>query len=172
MKVKAYHFKPASRLPRKRAAEIGRYLGRLSERNQRRLTPEIVVADARHRGSPLHSLFEWDDTAAAEAYRLWQARHLLKSVTVVYRDVTPKRSTYPIRAFVNVKSVEEDTDDDRIYISTARGMKDEQYREQIIAQALREAETWRSRYLLYHELAEICEAIEHTKQKHAKRATA
>ena len=46
------------------------------------LTPEAVVDDARPDDAPLHSHFEWDDALAGEQYRLVQARHLIRAVTV------------------------------------------------------------------------------------------
>jgi hypothetical protein len=54
----------------------------LADRSGGLITPDIVVAAARHPDSPLHSEFEWDDTAAAEKYRLDQARALIRSVKV------------------------------------------------------------------------------------------
>lgn len=47
-----------------------------------RLTPDQVVADARKPTSPLHDEFEWDDSKAAQKYRLEQARGLIASVEV------------------------------------------------------------------------------------------
>lgn len=55
----------------------------LSDRCGGRLTPEQVVESARDRRSPLHSAFEWSDKAAGEAYRIIQARVLIKSVRLV-----------------------------------------------------------------------------------------
>lgn len=46
------------------------------------ITPEAVVDAARDQTSPLHDQFEWDDSVAGEAYRLQQARALIKRVTV------------------------------------------------------------------------------------------
>lgn len=46
------------------------------------LTPETVVEAARNPRSPLHSQFEWDDGVAGEAYRIQQARALIKRVRV------------------------------------------------------------------------------------------
>src|SRR3972149_10762515 len=52
-----------------------------------RLSPKRVVDWARrNRSSGLHSCFQWDDSRAAEQYRLWQARELIVSVEVVYED--------------------------------------------------------------------------------------
>jgi len=44
------------------------------------LTPSAVVDEARPEDSPLHAAFEWDDSIAAEKYRLEQARRLLRQV--------------------------------------------------------------------------------------------
>lgn len=52
-----------------------------------RLTPESVVRDARNPKSPLHGEFEWNDNKASEAYRLLQARRLIR-VRVEYQLVT------------------------------------------------------------------------------------
>lgn len=69
-------------------------LQRLYDEN-RRLTPALVLQEARDPASPLNSLFEWDNDAAAERWRLHQARQLIRSVRVVYRpadETGPERS--------------------------------------------------------------------------------
>ncbi len=48
-----------------------------------RLRPSAVVEAARPSDSPLHDLFEWDDRVAASAFRLEQARGIIR--TVEYR---------------------------------------------------------------------------------------
>jgi len=48
-----------------------------------RLTPPLVVDEAKKENSPLHDLFEWDDEKAGHAYRLKQARDLIRRVYVV-----------------------------------------------------------------------------------------
>lgn len=47
-----------------------------------KLTAHDVVRAARNPESPLHSCFEWDDSKAAEQWRLEQARSLIRSVEV------------------------------------------------------------------------------------------
>lgn len=61
----------------------------LSLERDGRLLPADVVEAARDPASPLHSHFEWNDSAAAEKYRLDQARTLIRSVKieVTVRDV-------------------------------------------------------------------------------------
>lgn len=59
------------------------------ERDNGRLIPADIVEAARDPGSPLHSHFTWDDSEAAEKYRLMQARTLIRTVKleVTVRDV-------------------------------------------------------------------------------------
>lgn len=47
-----------------------------------RLRPEDVVDAARNPNSALHSYFTWDDSEAAAAFRLQEARALIKRVKV------------------------------------------------------------------------------------------
>lgn len=58
------------------------------------LRPDAVVRAARRDTHPLHALFEWDDTRAAEQHRLMQARLIIRSVRVTnpqdaFRPPTP-----------------------------------------------------------------------------------
>lgn len=60
------------------------------------LTPALVVAEASPEDHPLHDRFEWDDSVAGPKYREVQARELIRSVRIVYREKTgkePERST-------------------------------------------------------------------------------
>lgn len=47
------------------------------------LTASLVVDEARPKNAPLHPFFEWDDKAAAEEFRLTQARAMIRRVTFV-----------------------------------------------------------------------------------------
>jgi len=51
-----------------------------------RLNTEDVVEEAKAARNPLHPIFEWDDSEAGKQYRLWQARQLIRNVTVVRSD--------------------------------------------------------------------------------------
>lgn len=57
------------------AEEVGLELKKLGT-----FTPSSLVKIAENKKSPLHKYFEWDDTLAAEAYRLTQARHLVLAI--------------------------------------------------------------------------------------------
>ena len=48
-----------------------------------RLTPSVVVTDAKKKTSPLHCLFVWDMKTAAERYWLDRAREIIQNVKLV-----------------------------------------------------------------------------------------
>jgi hypothetical protein len=75
-----------------------------------KLTPEIVLDEARPLNSPLHDRFEWDDTRAAEAHRINQARNLITSCKWVYKEATDKAGPEYVRAFHAIRG------DDREYV--------------------------------------------------------
>lgn len=65
----------------------------LSEIDPDSITPEQIVDKARDENSVLHSLFEWDDTVAAEKYRKIQAQQMLTKITFVVDD-SPREQRY------------------------------------------------------------------------------
>lgn len=66
-------------------------------------TPGAVVEASRPDDAPLHPVFEWRDEVAAEGYRKWQARNLIKSVTVIeQRD----GKDVPVPVYVHVPASE------------------------------------------------------------------
>lgn len=60
----------------------------IADRHDGHLPPDQVVESARHPLSPLHDYFEWDDAKAGDAYRLQQARALIRSVRIEVRSGT------------------------------------------------------------------------------------
>lgn len=58
-----------------------------------RLTPDLVVEEAKNPESVLHGLFEWDDEQAGHQHRLFQARQIITSVRVVITTENKKIST-------------------------------------------------------------------------------
>lgn len=75
------------------------------------ITPEEVLEKARNRKSELHKCFIWDDSIAAEKYRLGQARQIIQLLVVkpvkeehtplrIYQ-ITSERNTYqPTKLFM------------------------------------------------------------------------
>lgn len=69
---------------RRQYAAMKAKLEELTRKASGNLTPSAVLAEARKKTSVLHRMFEWNDTKAAEKYRLFQARELIASVQYVY----------------------------------------------------------------------------------------
>jgi hypothetical protein len=67
-----------------------------------RLTPRLIVDEARNPDHPLHTRFEWDDSVAGEKWRREQARALIRSVAVTYVNPGGQRSR--VRAFHAVRT--------------------------------------------------------------------
>ena len=56
------------------------------------LTPQNILDASRPKNALFHTLFQWDDTVAAEQYRLQQARTILNNIEVtVVSDGQPKQ---------------------------------------------------------------------------------
>lgn len=82
------------------AQTAGEELNRIYEKHGS-LTPEDVVAESRDEHAPLHSVFEWDDSIAAERYREQQAGTLIRAVVTVAEDNAGAKQE--VRAFVNTR---------------------------------------------------------------------
>jgi len=74
-------------------------LARIAEECGGNLTPDAVVEDARHKKSPLHEFFDWDDSEAAHKWRIEQARSLIRSVRV--EIVTEEKTVSTVRYLRN-----------------------------------------------------------------------
>lgn len=128
---------------------VGRRIDWLRRQQHGELTPQDVVDDARSPGSPIHSFFQWDDSLAAEAYRLSQARGLIRSVVAVYTsDEAPAKR---MRAYVHVAEATVPH-----YRETMHALSQEKTREIVLRQAWQELQRWRTRY---KELAEFAGLI-------------
>lgn len=77
--------------------EVARALNAIADRNDGRLTPDVVVREAKKKTSVLHKHFTWDIKKAAEERWLDQARELIRTVHV---NVVTRQETFRVRAFV------------------------------------------------------------------------
>lgn len=132
---------------------IGEHVEQLVEQAQGRLTPTVIVEDARSPVSPLHPSFEWNDLVAAELHRQDTARALMQSIVVV--KIQNHEITTPVRAFVSVIA----DDKQHYYTPITVAMNDVALRDQVLRQAWRELQSWRKKYEEYKEFAQVIEAI-------------
>lgn len=91
------------------------------------IQPERVVEVASDATSPLHRHFEWDDSEAAQEYRLHQARALINRVRIIKVDQGPR--------YVNVTIKRVDGGFRRGYVQTERAVVDPDLYEQVVIDA-------------------------------------
>lgn len=90
--------------------KVGKEIIKIMKANEGVVLPETLVKSARPISSSIHNCFEWDNTVAAEKYRVEQARYMLRQVVVITEDEEP----IEVRAFVNIASA----DDNEGYYTT------------------------------------------------------
>lgn len=115
------------------------------------LTPELLVGLARDPEHPLHTRFEWNDSVAAERWRIEQAGRLLR---VTFRP-DPKKPI-DLRAFVAVKGEETPRSE---YVPLDDAVADEFTRELLLRQMKRDAQTFASRYRHMAGYAEVVASL-------------
>jgi hypothetical protein len=71
-----------------------------------KLTPKLVLDEARHHDHPLHGRFEWDDAIASEAWRLQQARELIRTVRVSFTN--QKGTEVSVRRYYAIRVADAD----------------------------------------------------------------
>jgi hypothetical protein len=134
-------------LDQKREKLVKHELDRVQRDHGGILYPKDVVEAARPKKSPLHDEFEWDNTVAAERWRMEQARHL-------------------IRVFVNV--IEEGHSETRVYVAlssdrsggggyraTVNVLSNKGLREVMLSDALEDMRSFKAKYLAIKELAAV-----------------
>ena len=125
-------------------------LRKIADGNNGILMPEAVIHAARPKDSPLHSQFEWNNSKAAHAHRLWQARHLIR----VCVEMLPKVNV-PTEVFVSLRSDRENGG----YRVQAEVLSDKDMRQELLSDALAELRMFSAKYQRLKELASVFRAI-------------
>lgn len=134
-----------------------------------RLTAETVVASARHKDSPLHPLFEWNDSAAARAYRRHQATIALRALVVVYERPeggTTNRVPYFV-SYVPPAETKHGAHARRDYIRAEEAREIPVIRTEVMDRAWSELLAWKRKYEALAEFMEIREVIERVQRQTA-----
>lgn len=134
-------------------------LRRLEEKNGGRLLPQLVVKAARSKVSPLHQHFEWDDSAAAEKYRVEQARALIRVCVEYVGDSDNKRK---INAFVSLTT---DRNAGGGYRTMTRVLAMDSMRAQLIEDAKLEMDRFRAKFSSVTELAGVLSEMAEASRK-------
>ena len=115
-------------------------------------TPRQVVERAMDQDSELHKCFDWDDSSAAEKYRIVQARSVMANIVIRRTPEQKQRNAPEIRVFYKTE--------------TGRGYKaapivfnrTDEY-QSLLNRAISELKTFELKYKKLSELQEIFELI-------------
>jgi hypothetical protein len=124
------------------------------------ITPEYVLARASDEASPLHALFEWDDSEAAQKFRLVQAAMYIRGQARMYR-VEGSDEPMRVRAYISLPS-------DRgsgTFRPLAVVLDDEQMRTEMVGDALADYEKFKAKYQHLTELDRLFAAADEEAQR-------
>lgn len=124
------------------------------EKEKGSFTRQDMVDRARKKSNPMHDLFEWDDSIAAEKFRCKQAGEILSNLKIVVEGDGQQVS----RAWVNVKKIAPNCKAQYVNIEVA--MKDEETKTTVFENALKELENFKRKYENLHEFEALFDEID------------
>ena len=116
------------------------------------VTAEQIVDRAKDENTELHKCFTWDDEAAAEKYRIIEARQIVRHLV---REELPdvKTDTPPLRIFYKTSNGEGYKHIERTIIK-----KEDEY-QALLGRAMMELRAFKAKYSMLEELREIFDLI-------------
>lgn len=142
--------------------EVRDALDEIAERDDgHHLRPAAVVERAKARSSPLHECFTWDNEVAGTAWRINEARELIRSYYVKVEQQPPLLT----RAYVSLRS-------NRVqgggYTSIQRVLSDREMHQEMLRDALEEITLVERRYGKLQELQPVFTAVRKVRRRLAK----
>lgn len=114
-------------------------------------TPEDIITAAENEETELHKCFEWDDTKAANKYRLYQAR-VLTSQLIFKKETSDEKPIAPVRIYNRT--------DGGGYKVPERTFKVQEEYEALLQRALAELRAFKLKYAALQELDYILRLID------------
>lgn len=146
------------------------------EASGQKITSESFLDASRPEESPTHEMFEWDDSIAAEKYRLQQSHRIINQIEVtitaterVVSEIkiiqnddseskeTPTVSTYYRTAFPNV--LPKRTAETAHFVPIETVLKNDDMRRQVLLNALGELKAFEKKYASFAEMFGVFDAI-------------
>lgn len=115
------------------AQVIGNELTKIKEENNGLFTSRMVVENATNKNSKIHKFFEWDNTKAAEDFRLQQARSIIGHIVEV---IVVREKPTDVRSFYSVSCENRG----KVYVTLKTALEDDNYRQQLLNKMLMTSE--------------------------------
>ena len=143
------------------ASTVGTALESIEARDGN-VTSQRFLEYSRPEDSATHSMFEWDDTIAAEKYRLRQAGAIINQLEVkIEYEEDPVRETeikiVPVKAFMNVAA--KAPTETGVFINAITVQTEEEYRRAVIKNALGDLRAFQKKYSNFKEFSKVFAAI-------------
>lgn len=120
------------------------------------VTSQALLEVSRPEDAPTHNLFEWDDSVAAERYRLQQATVAINSIEITIVDESNGTAVQQA-AFVNI--VEKRVAKAGAFMPIEVAMSDDLMRDTMLRNAMNELKAFRKKYEQLSELTAIFDQI-------------
>ena len=146
------------------AAVAGREIERIRIARGNSFVADDLVDAARPGDAPLHPEFEWDDDVAAQAYRIEQARGLMRHLIVVREDLP---AMPPVRAYVSVRGLDEDSTSRR-YTAVYQALDTPHLRQSLLADALHDLAAFERKYATLTELGGLLDEMARVRARIAR----
>ena len=140
------------------AQQAGDYIRELKEKKGQ-MNKFILLDESRAEDALLHNCFEWDDTKAAESYRLDQAQYFISNIVcVLVGDEGDEKQSKPVRAFVNV--ADQSHAERGSFVPVMEALSENKHRRIVLKNALSELQAFQDKYSQLSELARVFAAID------------
>ena len=122
------------------------------------LTPADVIEDARNPESVLHGAFTWDDTEAAEKWRVHEAQQLIRKFRICRTSESGETVEHPV--FIGLSVDRESSARDNPYRIADDVAKDVDLMKVAVDDALNELNAVKARHFHLKRLSRVWDAIE------------
>lgn len=122
------------------------------------VTAQTFLDESRPEESPTHGCFEWDDSIAAEKYRLHQSQNTILDLIVTIKT---DEKTVKKPAFVNVNTAGTASYNNVVYAFSV-----EESKSNVLNNALRELAAFKRKYESLTEMTDVIKAINDVLEKH------
>lgn len=109
------------------------------EKKHGKLTRELVLDDARDESSIIHECFEWDDSVAAEQYRLTQATSLITNLDIEVES--DDRKPVVCRAYVNTSTSHKGS-----FVNINHAFQSQETKDLVMQRAIKELQAFERKY--------------------------
>lgn len=128
------------------------------EKEKGEVTAENLLDSSREENAPMHPCFEWNDSVAAEKFRLGEAREIIGSLVRVFVEIETEQPKQQ-RAYVNVNP-DVGFGAKGSYVSIVKALSEEETRRIVLKRALNEFISLKKKYEVLTELGKIFASID------------